>query len=56
LGLSGAKLLALGRSSVYYTPRGTSERDLALMRRLDELHPAPCGDKMASSHGAEDPY
>lgn len=33
-----AKLLALGRSSVYYTPRGTSQRDLALMRRLDELH------------------
>lgn len=33
-----AKLLALGRSSVYYTPRGTSERDLVLMRRLDELH------------------
>jgi putative transposase len=33
-----AKLLALGRSSVYYTPRGTSVRDLVLMRRLDELH------------------
>lgn len=33
-----AKLLALGRSSVYYTPRGTAERDLVLMRRLDELH------------------
>jgi putative transposase len=33
-----AKLLALGRSSVYYTPRGTSDRDLVLMRRLDELH------------------
>jgi putative transposase len=33
-----AKLLALSRSSVYYTPRGTTERDLALMRRLDELH------------------
>ena len=33
-----AKLLALGRSSVYYTPRGTSQRDLVLMRRLDELH------------------
>ncbi len=33
-----AKLLGLGRSSVYYTPRGTSERDLVLMRRLDELH------------------
>ena len=33
-----AKLLALGRSSVYYTPRGTSQRDLVLMRRLDKLH------------------
>jgi putative transposase len=33
-----ATLLALGRSSVYYTPRGTSARDLVLMRRLDELH------------------
>ncbi len=33
-----AKLLDLGRSSVYYTPRGTSVRDLVLMRRLDELH------------------
>ena len=33
-----AKLLALGRSSVYYPPRGTSARDLVLMRRLDELH------------------
>lgn len=33
-----AELLCLGRSSVYYTPRGISERDLVLMRRLDELH------------------
>ncbi len=33
-----AKLLDLGRSSVYFTPRGTSVRDLVLMRRLDELH------------------
>jgi hypothetical protein len=33
-----AKLLDLSRSSVYYTPRPLSDRDLALMRRLDELH------------------
>ena len=34
-----AELLDLSRSSVYYTPRGVSERDLMLMmRRIDELH------------------
>ena len=33
-----AELLELSRSSVYYTPRQLSERDLGLMRRLDELH------------------
>jgi len=33
-----AELLDLSRSSVYYTPRPISDRDLALMRRLDELH------------------
>ena len=33
-----AELLDLSRSSVYYTPRPISERDLKLMRRLDELH------------------
>jgi putative transposase len=32
------ELLGLSRSSVYYRPRGVSEADLALMRRLDELH------------------
>ena len=32
------KLLGLSRSSVYYQPRGVSEADLCLMRRLDELH------------------
>jgi putative transposase len=31
-------LLGLSRSSVYYAPRPVRERDLALMRRLDELH------------------
>jgi putative transposase len=33
-----AKLLALSRSSVYYTPRALSDRDLRMMRRIDELH------------------
>ena len=33
-----AELLQLSRSSVYYTPRPLPERDLNLMRRIDELH------------------
>jgi putative transposase len=33
-----AERLGLSRSSVYYTPRPVSERDLVLMRRIDELH------------------
>jgi len=33
-----AEPFGLGRSSVYYTPRPLSERDLGLMRRLDERH------------------
>jgi putative transposase len=33
-----AELLDLSRSSVYYRPRPVSERDLELMRRIDELH------------------
>ena len=33
-----AELLELSRSSVYYEPRPLSERDLRLMRRIDELH------------------
>jgi putative transposase len=33
-----AELLDLSRSSVYYTPRPLSARDLQLMRRIDELH------------------
>ena len=31
-------LLGLSRSSLYYRPREVSDSDLALMRRLDELH------------------
>jgi putative transposase len=33
-----AQLLGLSRSSVYYAPRPLPERDLRLMRRIDELH------------------
>ena len=33
-----AKLLGISRGSVYYLPRPVSAADLALMRRLDELH------------------
>jgi putative transposase len=33
-----AKLLEISRGVVYYQPRPTSEADLALMRRIDELH------------------
>ena len=33
-----AQLLELSRSTVYYRPQPISLRDLALMRRMDELH------------------
>lgn len=33
-----AKALGMGRGSVYYLPRPVSAADLALMRRMDELH------------------
>lgn len=33
-----AQMLNLSRSSVYYLPRPVSPGDLALMRRIDELH------------------
>ena len=33
-----AEVLDLSRSSVYYRPRPVSPEDLALMRRIDELH------------------
>ena len=38
LGLSRqCRLLSIGRSSLYYTPKGESAETLALMRRIDEL-------------------
>jgi putative transposase len=33
-----AELLNISRGSVYYLPKPTSERDLALMNAIDELH------------------
>ena len=33
-----AKVLGISRGSVYYSPRPVSADDLALMRRIDELH------------------
>ena len=33
-----ASLLGISRGSVYYRPRPVSDADLALMRRIDELH------------------
>ncbi|MGH8291508.1 MAG: IS3 family transposase [Steroidobacteraceae bacterium] len=33
-----AELLKLSRSSLYYSPRPVSPADLAIMRRIDELH------------------
>jgi putative transposase len=33
-----AKALGISRGSVYYSPRAVSPTDLAIMRRMDELH------------------
>ena len=33
-----AELLKLSRSGLYYLPRPVSPADLAMMRRIDELH------------------
>ena len=33
-----AQVLKLSRSSVYYRPQPVSPADLAIMRRIDELH------------------
>ena len=36
-----AALLGISRGGVYYEPVPVSDTDLALMRRLDELHLGP---------------
>ena len=33
-----ARLLGISRGSIYYEPRAVSPADLAIMRRIDELH------------------
>jgi putative transposase len=33
-----AKVLGISRGTAYYKPRPVSEKDLLLMRKLDELH------------------
>jgi len=33
-----SRLLGISRGSVYYQPGPTSQADLSLMRRIDELH------------------
>ena len=33
-----AKIVGISRGTVYYVPRPISEAELALMRRIDELH------------------
>ena len=33
-----AKALGISRGSIYYLPRPVPDADLALMRRIDELH------------------
>ena len=33
-----AQLMNISRGSVYYLPKATSSADLAIMRRIDELH------------------
>jgi putative transposase len=33
-----AQVLSISRASVYYRPRAVSDADLAIMRRMDELH------------------
>ena len=33
-----AKVLGISRGSIYYLPRPVPAADLAIMRRMDELH------------------
>jgi putative transposase len=50
------ELLGVGRSSIYYEPVATSSEQLALMRRIDELHlefPFYGSRKMAEALGRE---
>ena len=42
-----AKLLGIGRGSVYYRPQPVSESDLKLMQRIDRLHLPPVSGKLS---------
>ena len=33
-----AQMVGISRGSVYYTPKPVSDKDLSMMRRIDELH------------------
>jgi hypothetical protein len=47
-----AGLLQLSRASIYYEPVGTSQADLKLMRRIDELHLAFPGQPNAAQYAS----
>ena len=36
--IAQARQLGISRGSIYYLPRSVSDSDLAIMRRIDELH------------------
>ncbi len=36
--IAQARQLGISRGSIYYLPRPVSDSDLAIMRRIDELH------------------
>ena len=49
-----AKIVGISRGTVYYVPSPISEADLALMRRIDELHlehPFMGGEDVAARAG-----
>ena len=49
------RLLSIGRSSLYYTPKGESAEGLELMQRIDELflkHPFYGARQMGASSAA----
>jgi len=55
-----AALLRLGRSSLYYAPRPVPAGELAVMRRIDELHLnypfAFCAPRISSSAARRSPH
>ena len=43
-GVAQCRLLNIARSALYYRPAPVNPDNLAVMRRMEQLHPAP-GDK-----------